>query len=65
MMLSLDTPVASAAESSRVATNSRQVVVMSAFSNTIAGPVTKYCHTSTVFENPASRGTCPKLLNSH
>ena len=40
------------------------VVVIPCPSSTIAGRITKNCHNSTDFENPAPREICPGLLNS-
>ena len=64
MVLSPNTPLASAARSSRMAEYLRNVVVIPCCSSKTAGRFTKNCFTSTDFENPASRETSRRLLNS-
>ena len=64
MVLTPNTPLASAARSSRMAEYLRNVVVIPCCWSKTAGRLTRNCLTSTDFENPASRGTSRRLLNS-
>ena len=55
MVFSHNTPYGSVVEFSRMAESSRHVVVIPTFAIRISGRGSKYCPTSTCFENPASR----------